>query len=374
MLHGNIDAMRGFRIPFTSRGRRQGYKNNMSAEPREPLDLGETLPAIPVPASMMFGGKSRFVNIYAPEIVRIQLPAAEIPPHPVRLLGGRGDSLSHLQHFAKRTNSFGLRTRLRYLSERIHGGRVYDLGKRVVYDARWVYNGNLAHVLQHHVATLGYIRSKTGIGPGDCVVVLERDAPALARELLNLIGYETIETHRSVRGHLVSVQQLKDVPYHLLPFAAQLQPADLPASAIRRPFIARRGTRRLTNEAEIEAIARSHGYTKVYMEELSLREQIALMRSADSILAIHGAALGHLCLRSVAVGDRPVDLHEILTPALVTDIFRNYVAVQGGSWRGCRGNLTSKIFHVVEETRDYKAAALLDFVLDPDALEACLAR
>ena len=126
---------------------------------------------------------------------------------------------------------------------------VLDLGSRLVYDTRWVYNGNLAHVLQHHAATLGFVRARLGAGPGDILTILEKDAPPLTRQLLNLLGYETLETHRAVRARLVTLQQLKDVPYHLLPFAATLQPTVLPAdhreqavhSAARLPPPGQRG-------------------------------------------------------------------------------------------------------------------------------------
>ena len=343
----------------------------MTASPQAQV-LEETLPAVPMAATWMHGGRSRFVNIYAPEVELIRLSAAAIPPHPVRLVSARGDTRSHLQHYASRVRMVGPRTLLRYGLERVRNGRVLDLGNRIAYDARWVFNGNLAHVLQHHAATLGFIRARIGVGPGDCLVVLESDAPPLARQLLDLLGYETVLTHRAVRAHLVSVEQLRDVPYHLLPFAAALQPAVLPPTSVRKVFIPRRNGRRLINEAEIRGIVEAQGFTTIYMEDLPLPEQMSVMRHAETVLAVHGAALGHLALRSTAQGNAPIDLIEILSPALVTDIFRKYVAAQGGLWRGCRGTITSEMVRVVEESPQYKGAAHQAFHLDPRALEASL--
>jgi hypothetical protein len=335
----------------------------------------ETLPAIDVPATWLHGGRSRFVNIYAPEIESIRLPACTVGPHPLRLECATGDTWTHLDQHRLRVGRLpGPRTQWRYWSERLGSGRVLDLGGRLAYDTRWVYNGNLAHVLQHHAATLGFIRARLGAGPGDILAILEKDSPPLTRQLLNMLGYETLETHRAVRARLVTLQQLKDVPYHLLPFAATLQPTVLPATKSHKLFIPRRGCRRLVNEAEIREVAEGHGYTTVYMEDLPLLEQVAVMRRADSVLAVHGAALGHFALRSVAQGDAPIDLIEILSPALVTDIFRKYVAAQGGHWRGCRGTLNSRVFRIVAESADYKRAANEDFHLDPLALEASLAQ
>lgn len=340
----------------------------------EPISRHEVLPDIPVPAAWLHGGRSRLVNLYAPEIEAIRLSATSIGPHPVTLECGPGETATHLRQRRSRVGRpAGPRTLWRYCSERLANGRVLDLGSRLAYDTRWVYNGNLAHVLQHHIATLGYVRERLGAGPGEILVILEADAPPIALALLNMAGYETVQTHRAVRARLLKLHQLKDVPYHLLPFAAALQPKVLPPATVDKVFVPRRGSRRLVNEAEIRAVAERHGYTTIYMEDLPLREQVATMRSAKSVIAVHGAALGHFAWRSVQQGDAPIDLVEILSPALVTDIFRKYVAAQGGRWRGCRGTPTSAVYRVVCESNDIKRGANWDFHLDPEALEAALA-
>ena len=339
---------------------------------QESQTLAETLPGVPIPATWLYAGRSRFVNIYAPEVEQILLPAAEIAPHPVVITVRQGETWSHLRHHGSRVRFTGPRTRLRHARECLQSGRVLDLGTRLVYDGRWVYNGNLAHVLQHHAASLAFVGSRLGLAPADILVVLEGDAPPIARDLLALLGFETVQTHRAVRGRLVALQQLRDVPYHLLPYAAAL-PLALPAVSVPKVFIPRRGSRRLLNEAEIRQVAEAHGYRTIYMEDLPLLEQISIMRSAGSVLAVHGAALGHLAMRNTACGHAPVNLIEILSPALVTDIFRKYVAVQGGRWLGCRGTVTSRIVRVVAESSRYKSAADFDFHLDPRALEASLA-
>jgi len=59
-------------------------------------------------------------------------------------------------------------------------------------------------------------------------------------------------------------------------------------------FLAREGaetTRALENHAEVEALLGESGYTKVRMEELSLRDQILTMASATEVVAQHGAGM-----------------------------------------------------------------------------------
>jgi hypothetical protein len=339
---------------------------------REAVELEETLAPILVPPGWMFGGASRFVNIYKPDVERMYMAAEIVPAHRVKIVSTTGDTLSFLDHRRAKGHIPGVRVRLRHWKEQVSGGKILDLGNKLIYDARWVYNGNLAHLLQHHTAILGYFKARLGIGAADCAVILERNTPLLARKVFDLLGYETIQTHRSVRAHMVSLQHDPDIPYHLLPFAALIQPPSVPLSTLRRAFIPRRGTRCLRNEREVAAVATAHGFTKVYLEDLSMADQFGLMRSVECLLAVHGAGLGHLCMRTATLGSKPVDLFEILSPGLVTDVFRKYVAALGGTWNGCRGDVNGHFMKAVEYGSNYKSATSDNFTLDTRALEACL--
>jgi Glycosyltransferase 61 len=259
------------------------------------------------------------------------------------------------------------------LRETLSSGKVLDLGQRVIYDARWLFNGNLAHLLQSHIATLGFFKARLGIQPGECLVILENNAPDIARRLFALMGYETLETHRAVRATSVALlEQDMGNPFQLLPFASVIEPLTVGKQTQKRIFISRRSTRRISNEAEIADITAGFGYAKVYLEDLSLEDQFGLMRTAESIVAIHGAALGHLCMRSVDRGSPPVELVEVFSPGLVTDVFRKYVAATGGTWRGCRGTINSRYVRMVSESANSKSLAFEDFEVDPRALETCL--
>jgi hypothetical protein len=339
---------------------------------REAVELDETLAPIHVPPAWMYGGRTRLVNIYKPDVERIYLPAETVPAHRVKLVSSRSETLSILQHIQAQGKIPGVRVHLRHWRERVSGGKVLDLGNAVVYDARWTYNGNLAHLLQYHAAALGYFKARLGIQPADCKVVLERNPPELARKLFRTIGYETVETHRRVRAHTLSLQYDAYIPYHLLPFASLVWPTGVPLSTLRRVYIPRRGTRCLENEQEIAAVASDHGFTKVYLEDLSMADQFGLMSSVESVIAVHGAGLGHLCMRSPMPDNNPLELYEIMSPGLVTDVFRKYLAVLGGTWRGCRGKLDAHFVNATQNGGNYKSATSDSFILDPQALETCL--
>jgi capsular polysaccharide biosynthesis protein len=62
----------------------------------------------------------------------------------------------------------------------------------------------------------------------------------------------------------------------------------------KRVHIARRGRRKIANEAELAPALERFGFRTVAMEGLSLDEQIAAVAGAEAVVAPHGAALAHL--------------------------------------------------------------------------------
>lgn len=63
----------------------------------------------------------------------------------------------------------------------------------------------------------------------------------------------------------------------------------------RKIFISRKGTSRvIVNESECDEILGRYGYTKIYLEDLSIPNQVALFRCASHLVAIHGAGLSNL--------------------------------------------------------------------------------
>jgi hypothetical protein len=75
--------------------------------------------------------------------------------------------------------------------------------------------------------------------------------------------------------------------------------AAIPEAKTRgRIYISRAGatSRRILNEPDLLQMLEPHGYRPVAMEKLSLAEQLALFRDAESIISPTGAALAHLHL------------------------------------------------------------------------------
>lgn len=58
-------------------------------------------------------------------------------------------------------------------------------------------------------------------------------------------------------------------------------------------YIARRGIRAIYNEADLLTLLSRHGFRTVYMEDLNLRDQIALSSRARILLGPHGSGFAH---------------------------------------------------------------------------------
>jgi hypothetical protein len=74
------------------------------------------------------------------------------------------------------------------------------------------------------------------------------------------------------------------------------QQAVIPQASGRRLYVSRRfaATRRVKNEAEVEALLHDYGFITVLAETLSFNDQIALFAVAEIVIGAHGAGLANL--------------------------------------------------------------------------------
>lgn len=333
----------------------------------------EKLPELRVPQAVMIGNPSRFTNIYIRQPEHILLAEEILPEQSVeiRVFEGSTKSLHDYASDPKQAREGSLGAQLRTRLEMFRDGPVKQLGQRLVYDARFVYNGNLAHLVGHHLARLGYAKDKLGVGVDDVLVILEKNSPGISHRIFEMVGYETCETNRVVSANVLEVDIDRYESYRITPYVAQVEPTGIPTSAREKVFISRKSSRCLTNEAEIIEVLEGHGYSTHYFESIPLKEQWSIVRDAGSIVSIHGAALGYLCGKGSAGSD--YTLLEIMSPGLVADIFRKTTAALGGRYICCRGQLSSEFVKTVDESENYRTMEAADFYLHPDALERALA-
>lgn len=94
-----------------------------------------------------------------------------------------------------------------------------------------------------------------------------------------------------------------------------------PGAGIKRVFIRRSApVRRLSNEREIRALLSSQGFLSIDPSQFSLREQIALLKDADVVVGVMGAAMTNLVFSHC--GGIVINL----APAVMPDTFFYFLA------------------------------------------------
>jgi hypothetical protein len=157
------------------------------------------------------------------------------------------------------------------------------------------------------------------------------------------------------------------------PVAAALADGTIAAEpdAPRRLFLSRKDTRKPQNEADIETLLHGHGFTKIYMEDLTPGQQLRYGAEAERIVAVHGAALAPILYR-----DRqgpPLQLIELFPVGHITNVYRAVLAAQGGEWCGVRGAIQpDSLTDLYRLEHPYLKHSLRDFRVDPVSVELAL--
>lgn len=334
---------------------------------RPPAGTREVLPApaVAVSPSELFCHPSRLANAYEPGVERVHQPGFLIPGEDIALAIRAGSTLPYAEQVA-----LGWRGRLRAGLEAWRRGGGIHLGERLAYDARPVFNGNMAHLVQHHLAALGYVRERLGYGRDDILVILESAPAELPLQVFCLLGYEVLQTDLAVTANLIDLAP--EHFFHLLPYVRHLGMEAWMVGGPAKVFIPRKASRRLVNEPEVEACLRERGFEKVYFEGTAIVEQWSLLRNATHVAAIHGAALGCLAFQAARTDGRRARLLEFFGPGFVVNPFRKFMAVLGGKWVGCRGRITPEVARDIDLPGKAKAHAFDDFELSPATVEAGL--
>lgn len=94
----------------------------------------------------------------------------------------------------------------------------------------------------------------------------------------------------------------------------------------RRVYISRRKARirRVENEADILRALKKFGFQKVYLEDLSISDQVSLFEAAEMVVAPHGAGLTNTCF--CAPGTRVLELN---TPVRISSLFARIASICG---------------------------------------------
>jgi len=212
---------------------------------------------------------------------------------------------------------------------------------------------NLAHAITNHlpVALLARAFLNAANYP-EPMLVLPKALPDYIKRLFLSIGFQLLFTDAVVKGKIcefkldpwVSIRGVRHKVIQEKLLGSEFAEVIYKKSLLlpKKIFISRRNTRILSNENEVEQFLRRKGYQKIYLEDYEVLEQIAMVSMADSIVAIHGAALGPLILR-VLFDTQPLKLVELFSPGHMTNVFRMVSQQIGAEWVGVRGRLWPSI-------------------------------
>lgn len=119
-----------------------------------------------VPEAVLFYPFSRLANLYEPDVLMALQKSFFVEPVALQLTLRDGMV----------SESFKLPLRRRILSNR----KIFEINDLIIYDARHVFNDNIAHLVQYHFSALKIIIDEIGFPLSGIVVLLNTSKSKLA--------------------------------------------------------------------------------------------------------------------------------------------------------------------------------------------------
>ena len=174
-----------------------------------------------------------------------------------------------------------------------------------VFDTRGWEPNNFAHLLLDLIPYSLYVRQ--AVGPE--LVILFQKLGERFRELLDIFGVAPVFERKRIEADVVKISGTRGLAVYDLDtrntfdcpgicFVPDVY-SDMDFSSstkFERVFLARRDSRSLLNQTEVEATVARFGYRTVFMEDYALREQLSIGAQAKHVVAIHGAAMSYLIM------------------------------------------------------------------------------
>jgi len=321
----------------------------------------------------MFAAESQLIDRAVPFVEEIYLPEA------ATVSGECTFELTEDGFSAPETGSSSLASRVK---KKIKPSVELDLNASLgsggaVVDLRLRSPNNWAHAFTNHfpVALLArqFLEEQ---GYTDTYVLLPELISGKIVELFTLSGFFVENTDQPVRGRVcqfsvdpwISIRgERVDIvsKYAVNHALSELMHQDSCVSD--KVYLARKDSRKIINESEIDHVIDQAGFSKIYMEDLTLEEQLSTLTFASEIVAVHGASLGPLILRALHPS-KQLKLIEIFSPAHVTNVWRVLASQLGASWCGVRGRIWPELVGQKPNFTDNKQ----DFLVSAKSVEMSL--
>lgn len=170
-------------------------------------------------------------------------------------------------------------------------------------DLREIEPNNIAHLLMSALPLSLYAQK---LLRGQVTSIFRKTGRPF-RELIDAVGANAIFSSKRVTGRTISVRGLFRLSAHdLLRFPESHAITMLPdiydhlkfdgSWTPERIFIARRGTRTLNNQQEVQRLLARRGYEMIFMEDYPIPEQLAIASHAKHVVAVHSASMATLIM------------------------------------------------------------------------------
>jgi hypothetical protein len=309
---------------------------------------------------------STFADRFSPDVDLIYHPSACYMSGWIEFELSNGDMVAESSELPRR----------RMLKQKLRRGGPIEIATPFI-DFREDHFFNWSHQINSFlpVALLARERSKL-----DLQVLLPEGMSPHALEMYRRFGFETISTDAPVRGRQLiwrlSHPNIRTSFRHTMINGfmrahdndEKVFPTfpDLP----RKLFVARKDTRRISNQAEVEAVLAGLGYTTIYMEQHSNEMQFALIRGASHIVGIHGAGLAPL--QYYPLGREPLDFVEIQPPGCTSNFFQLIADQIGARYSAVRGRLKPEYIQPSYAGTPLTRFTSDDFEVDPFSVRVAI--
>lgn len=334
-------------------------------------------PVLPVPEyhmhpGVMFGPRSFFVDRAFPEVEVIQLPRKTVP--------GGCLAWRKSDHAVMTGPAPGRRKQLR---NRLRARGTPDplpLQGALGLDCRSISPQNWSHFLNIHVPLAFAFQAECGLPREGLTLILPADIPSHVRSAAKLLGLQVQITDAPVEGPALGI--IFSHPNIIRPQRREwvlgsgglddlATAAEGRAPLPDRVFLARRDTRRMTNQAELEALLVPLGFVTVYAEDLAVIDQFRLFSEPETLVAVHGAGFGPLLYRQPQ--GRLQNLIEILPCGIISDVFRMMTQHVGCRWAGVRGLIKPQYVRPAYQIDgSFRQFQMEDFQVDPVSVTTAL--
>ena len=274
------------------------------------------------------------------------VPFVEISATPARRFDGESLRIDGKNEVRSTQSFLGRREQI---LRRFRSRKIPNVEEGVYYvDLRIFGLGNWSHFLNMALPLSIFIKNYVSKLGGRTSVIINEKVMRPITELLDIFSMDYISTDYSVKAPLIDIKfsngSLSGSVIHkrardfLAPVSGDFDLLDgrIPLNKYNKVFLNRKAPSRfLINNEEVKKFLTEIGYQELFMDEYGADEQIAIIRQASSIVAIHGAALAPLIFRELRHG--PFNFIEIAPPGLVDPFFREMVASLSCKYRMVRG-------------------------------------